>query len=333
MTGSGSQSDAHTTNSNSPVRFPNMPGGQLRLPPLSQLPAFEATARLGSMTLAAEELGRTHSAISRQVRALEEALGLQLLDRGVSPLGLTAAGKALYATTRMAFEALDSCMGQLRPAQGGEVVTLGIGSSFATRWLVPRLPRFYALHPEISLRLTMVGASILEVDDYDLVTSWNRLGYDLPDDQVFHVLGDVSFALVCAPHYRFRLEAGRLKAETQLAGRWPITVQPSYREHPLVVPIASRTLSFPHIHMCIEAAVGGLGVTLVETRLAQSELADGRLIAPLGALTIKGGLVALPHRRREPKAAVRKLLAWLKMEAAADHPQAATDDPLKSRDD
>lgn len=317
MTGNGSEIDAHATNSNSPVRFPNMSGGQLRLPSLAQLPAFEATARLGSMTLAAEELGRTHSAISRQIKALEEAIGLQLLDRGIAPLGLTAAGKTLYATTRMAFEAFDSCMGQLRPALGSEVVTLGIGSSFATRWLVPRLPRFYALHPEISLRLTMVGASIVEVDDYDLVTSWNRLGYDLPDDQLFHVLGDVSFALVCAPQYRFRLEEGRLKAETQLVGRWPITVQSSYREHPLVIPVASRTLTFPHIHMCIEAAVGGLGVTLVETRLAQPELSDGRLVAPLGALTIEGGLVAFPHRRREPKAATRKLLAWLKDEASA----------------
>jgi DNA-binding transcriptional LysR family regulator len=326
MTGSGSGGDTHTTNSNSSVHFPNTAAAPLRLPPLSPLPAFEATARLGSMTLAAEELGRTHSAISRQIKALEEALGLELLDRGTAPLGLTTAGKTLYATARMAFEAFDSCMGQLRPSQGSETVTLAIGSSFATRWLVPRLPRFYALHPEISLRLTMVGASILEVDDYDLVTSWNRLGYNLPDDQVFHVLGDVSFALVCAPHYRFRLEAGRLRAETQLVGRWPITVQPSYRDHPLVVPITERTLAFPHIHMCIEAAVGGLGVTLVETRLAEPELADGRLIAPLGTLVIEGGLVAFPHRRREPKAATRKLLAWLKAEAGADQPRSLRDD-------
>lgn len=321
MTGNGDESTAHTTNSNIAVRFANSAAGELRLPPLSPLPAFEATVRLGSMTLAAEELGRTHSAISRQIKALEEALGLQLLDRGAAPLGLTVAGKALYATTRMAFEAFDSCMGQLRPAQGGEIVTLAIGSSLATRWLVPRLPRFYAAHPEVSMRLTMVGASIFEVEDYDIVTSWNRLGYNLPDDQVYHVLGDVAFALVCAPGYRFRVEAGRLSAETQLIGNFPITIQPSYRDHPLVVPMVARSLTFPHTHMCIEAAVGGLGVTLIETRLAQPELADGRLIAPLGVLTIKDGLVAFPHPRREPKAATRKLLAWLKAEAAADYPQ------------
>lgn len=318
MTDSGSGNHVHTTNPNSRVRFPHSDPASFRLPPLSPLPAFEATARLGSMTLAAQDLGRTHSAISRQIKTLEEAIGLQLFDRGASPLQLTAAGQTLYATTRSAFEALDSCMGQLRPPQGEELVTLAIGSSFATRWLVPRLPRFYARHPEISVRLTMVGQSIFEVDDYDLVTSWNRLGYDLPDDRPFHVLGDVSFALVCAPHCRFRLEDGRLLTETQLVGRWPITVQPSYRDHPRVVPIAARTLTFPHVHMCIEAAVGGLGVTLVETRLARPELGDGRLIAPLGPLTIKGGLVAFPHLRREPKAATRKLLAWLKAEASAD---------------
>lgn len=321
MTGNGSESDAHTTNSNSVVRFGNIPGGELRLPPLSQLPAFEATARLSSMTLAAEELGRTHSAISRQIKALEEAIGLRLFDRGTAPLGLTAAGKALYATTRMAFEAFDSCIGQLRPASGREVVTLAIGSSLATRWLVPRLPRFYAAHPEVSIKLTMVGASALEVEDYDIVTSWNRLGYNLPDDQVYHVLGDVAFALVCAPGYRFRVEAGWLSAETQLVGNFPITIQPSYRNHPLVVPIVARSLTFPHTHMCIEAAVGGLGVTLIETRLAQPELADGRLIAPLGVLTIEDGLVAFPHPRRESKAATRKLLAWLKAEARGDGSQ------------
>lgn len=328
MTDSGREDDTHTRNSNTGVRFPNGATAQLRLPPLAQLPAFEATVRLGSMTQAADELGRTHSAISRQIRTLEEALGLQLLDRSVAPLGPTAAGKALYATTRMAFEAFDSCMGQLRPSSDSETVTLAIGSSFATRWLVPRLPRFYALHPEVSVRLTMVGASILDVDDYDLVTSWNRLGYDLPDDQVFYVLGDVSFALVCAPHYHFRVEEGRLRAETQLLGRWPITVQPSYRDHPLVVPVTSRTLAFPHIHTCIEAAVAGLGVTLVETRLAQTELADGRLVAPLGNLTIKAGLVAFPHRRRAPKAAARKLLAWLKAEAEANRPPSAPPDEI-----
>lgn len=326
MTGSGDQGEAHAGNSNNGVRSPNIASARLRLPPLSPLPAFEATVRLGSMTLAAEELGRTHSAISRQIRALEEAIGLQLLDRSATPLGPTAAGKALYATARMAFEALDSCMGQLRPSQAGEVVTLAIGSSFATRWLVPRLPRFYALHPEVSVRLTMVGASILEVEDYDLVTSWNRLGYNLPADQSFHVLGDVGFALVCAPGYPCRIEAGRLVAETQIVGHWPITIQPSYRDHPLVVPVTARRLTFPHTHMCIEAAVGGLGVTLVETRLAQPELADGRLVAPLGVLTIAGGLVAFPHRRRAPNTATRKLLAWLKAEAGADGVRAAGDE-------
>lgn len=300
------------------MRFANEAPPNLRLPPLAQLPAFEATVRLGSMTLAAEELGRTHSAISRQIRTLEDLLGLQLLDRSLTPLTPTAAGRTLYATTRIAFEAFDRCLSQLRPSTEQEIVTLGIGSSFATRWLVPRLPRFYAEHPEISVRLSMVGASILEIDDYDLVTSWNRLGYDLPDDQAFHVLGDVSFALVCAPHYPFRLESGRLHAETQLVGRWPITIQQSYRDHAIVVPVTRRSLTFPHIHMCIEAAVGGLGVTLVEMRLVQNELAAGRLAAPLGRLTIEDGLVALPHPRREAKAATRKLLAWLKAAIAAD---------------
>lgn len=308
----------HRRNPNKPVRFGKEGRETLRLPPLSQLPAFEATVRLGSMTLAAEELGRTHSAISRQIRTLEEMLGLQLFDRSLSPLTPTAAGRTLYATTRVAFEAFDRCLSQIRPSTQQEIVTLGIGSSFATRWLVPRLPRFYAQNPEISVRLSMVGASILEIDDYDLVTSWNRLGYNLPDDQTFHVLGDVSFALVCAPRYPFQLEEGRLHAETQLTGRWPITIQQSYRDHAIVVPITRRSLTFPHIHMCIEAAIGGLGVTLVETRLVQNELADGRLIAPLGHLTIGDGLVALPHPRREAKAATRKLLAWLKAEIAAD---------------
>lgn len=271
------------------------------------------------MTLAGEELGRTHSAVSRQIRTLEEMLGLELLDRSQSPLAPTAAGRTLYATTRMAFEAFDHCMRQIRPSADQEIVTLGIGSSFATRWLVPRLPRFYARHPGVSVRLTMVGASILEVDDYDLVTSWNRLGYDLPDDHVFHVLGDVSFALVCAPDYRFDVVQGRLHAETELIGRWPITIQEAYRDNPVVVPLVRRALTFPHIHMCIEAALGGLGVTLIETRLVEKELAAGRLVSPLGSLTIRDGLVALEHPRRQPKAATRKLLAWLKAEMAADH--------------
>ncbi|MFW5833072.1 MAG: LysR family transcriptional regulator [Pseudomonadota bacterium] len=285
------------------------------LPPLTPLPAFEATIRLGSMTHAAHELGRTHGAISRQVKALEEALGCPLVDRDALPLRPTPAGARLYAAVNAAFDDLETGLQQVAP-RGTQRVRLACGSTFATRWLVPRLPRFYEANPGISVSLTLGTSADPQLEDADLAVTWDRLA-DTPAGPHVKVLGDVRFAVVCSPAYPARVtDDGRtLEIETLIvADTMPESTE--RLEARFGVRLAARQrMALPHVHLCIGAALGGLGATLIETRLAVEDLAAGRLVAPLGLQVVPDGFVAVLEPKRQPTAATRKLLRWLRAEA------------------
>lgn len=286
-----------------------------RLPPLTALPAFEATVRRGSMTLAAEELGRTHGAVSRQVKALEEAVGALLLDRDQYPLRPTPAGARLYGAVAAAFADLEEGLARIAPA-GRQTVRLACGSTLATRWLVPRLPRFYEANPGISVRLTLGTSADPQLEDADLAVTWDRLA-DTPAGSNVEVLGDVRFAVVCSPGYPVRVaDDGRtLEIETLIvADTMPQGIERLEARFGLHLAARHR-MALPHVHLCIGAALGGLGATLIETRLAVEELAAGQLVAPLGLHVVADGFVAVLEPKRQPTAATRKLLRWLRTEA------------------
>ena len=297
------------------------------LPPLSPLRAFEATVRLGSMTRAAEELGRTHGAISKQIHGLEQDLGVTLVERDGGRIAPTPAGAEFYSSVNTAFLALEKGMARLPGRRGTTQLRFACGSTFATRWLVPRLPRFYEQHPGISISLSMGRHSIMEVDDFDVGTTWDRLRYDpAPGDHVV-VLGDVNFAIVCRPDYVHRVEGNRLDFETLLVSDTAVSSTPAYERRAGVELRPIRTMTFPHMHLCIEAALGGLGATLAETRLVQDELADRRLVAPLGIYNIPNGFLAILNKNRPPSSAAKRLARWLQQEAAADAAAASRTEP------
>src|SRR5262249_55769203 len=118
-----------------------------RLPSLNGLRAFEAAARLGSFVAAGEELNVTQAAISRMVRLLEERLGFRLVDRTPNGLALTPQGRALQPGLTAAFDAIAGVTQQVAAMRSTPVLTLGVGPSFAVRWLIPRLASFYRQHP------------------------------------------------------------------------------------------------------------------------------------------------------------------------------------------
>ncbi|MCO6417871.1 LysR substrate-binding domain-containing protein [Siccirubricoccus sp. KC 17139] len=285
-----------------------------RLPPLGALPAFEATVRLASMSRAAEELGRTHGAVSRQVRALEEALRLTLLDRGAPGLRPTRAGAELYSAVSTAFATLETALERLAPRDGMQGVRLACGSTFAARWLVPRLPRFYALHPGISVSLVMVRRSFQDGEDYDVATSWDRLTYAAPKGRHVHVIGEVRLAAIAAPGHAARCADGVLEAECRLvAETWPSAWE-AFAAHAGLALAIRREMRFPHLHHCIEAALSGLGVALVEERLVAEHLESGRLVVLGEVLRFPEGFLAIENRQHGPNAAVRKLIGWLRTE-------------------
>lgn len=126
---------------------------QSRLPPLKALRAFEAAARSCSFTRAAEELNVTQTAISHQVKVLEEWIGFRLFRRLNNALVLTEKGELYLPTVREAFDRLRESTERLKGVDTGGVLTISALPNFALRWLVPRLPRFQALHPAIRIKL------------------------------------------------------------------------------------------------------------------------------------------------------------------------------------
>jgi LysR family transcriptional regulator, glycine cleavage system transcriptional activator len=130
-----------------------MPGRRYNLPHLAFLQGFEAAARTLSFTKAAEELFVTQSAVSRQIRALEDNLGLKLFERRSRSLTLTDNGQALYRIATDVFDRLQAATDRLRAETRARQLAITTTTGFASLWLIPRLRRFTALHPDIDVRL------------------------------------------------------------------------------------------------------------------------------------------------------------------------------------
>src|SRR5215813_1814778 len=124
------------------------------LPPLAFFQGFEAAARTLSFTKAAEELFITQSAVSRQIKALEDHLGIRLFERRPRALALTESGQALHRISADVLERLQTATDQLRAASRSRQLAITTTTGFASLWLIPRLQRFTALHPDIDVRIS-----------------------------------------------------------------------------------------------------------------------------------------------------------------------------------
>jgi LysR family glycine cleavage system transcriptional activator len=291
-----------------------------RLPPLTALPAFEATARLGSMTAAARELGRTHSAISKQVAHLEQALGAALFEPEGVGLKLTAVGVAYAAEVSDALGRLARATEAAAQADDGPQLNVHLSGALAARWLIPRLSEFEALRPDVAVRLQLSTASPdrwRDLGPRDMLLSWDRLGPSVgdllktvgPGAEALPV-GDAAYGPVASPATAVRRDADgaatmALIDHAEAPGLWS-----GWQTLSGVAVTASDRHVFPNTLLCIEAAVAGLGATVVERRLVARELDAGALVAPFGFVSWPGGLVAVRRGRRSASAAA--FVAWLR---------------------
>ena len=288
-----------------------------KLPPLSALQPFEATARLGSVSAAAAELCRTHSAISKQIHHLSEDLGGDLFSKHGTGLKLTERGRRLARTLGPLLNELDVVSAGLRAENDDGHVALTMSATLATRWFTPRLPRFYAEFSGIEVRLHMSGPGPTVQHEADMLLSYDRLRGDVQStDQ--EIVGDCAFGLVCAPDYPLTscgdvVRAGALLTQPGASKAWS-----AYEELIGRRVIALRQQDFPHHLLALEAAAAGLGVGLADARLVVEDIASQRLVAPLGFTTIPDGLRAVILPRGKCKASVRSLLHWLRTEANND---------------
>lgn len=266
-------------------------GARQRLPSLHGLRAFEAAARCGSITQAADELNVTHSAVSHQVKALEAALGVTLIRRQGRRIALTAAGQAYHPALEAAFDQIAQATQRIAEASVRPSLTINVCASFAVRWLIPRLGSFCSARSHVDVRLAttekmfefnphLFDLSIRSLTDAELGAMRKRRDWEGIETCPF--LDESSFP-VCSPALLRDKALARpadLRRHTLLHSRsaphaWSLWLTAARSRLD-----ASTGLTFDNVHFALQAAARGLGVAIGSSPLVQEELDNGTLVAP-----------------------------------------------------
>jgi len=253
---------------------------------LNGIKAFEAAARSGSFAAAGAELHVSAAAVSRMVHLLEERLGVALFERKANKLVTTAAGRAYQSGLTPIFDALASLTAQVTAPSSVRVLTIGVGPTFAMKWLIPRLTDFRKEEPDIDVRITTGGAAAPFGEDWSC-------GVRLGDGDWPGLTAEPLFAAdllpVCAPRL-----AGALKRPTDLKGPSLLRVAHSLDDWPLwlkaagVSRMSARGTEFQFYGQALQAAVDGLGIAMGIRPYIDDDLAAGRLVAPFALSVPKG---------------------------------------------
>ena len=262
---------------------------------LDHLRSFEAVARRAGFGAAAEELHVTQSAVSRQIKSLEDELGAPLFVRGARRIELTQAGQTLLRAIAPALVRIDGAVRQIRQARGRAQVSLSTFPSFASLWLLPRLPTFERLQPSIDIRISAVDRLVdLDDPDHDLLLRQCR-----PEDAppgARRLFGEVITPVIGTSH-----------ADAIARGSAPPLDKPADLEHCTLIEMeddrpGSELLGWPHwlqenglgqlvprrwisvnfTHQQVQTALAGQGVALARLPLVHEALANGDLIEPFG---------------------------------------------------
>jgi len=257
-----------------------------RLPFLNGVRAFEAAARHGSFAAAASELHVSPAAISRMVHLLEDRLGVALFERAANRLAPTAAGRSYQTGLTPLLDALASLTAQVTSQAGARTLTIGVGPTFATRWLIPRLADFRRHEPDIEVRFTAGGVSAPFADDWTCgITLGNGDWPGLVSERLFAA----DLQPVCAPRL-----AARLKRPADLAGPILLRVAHAAEDWPLWLKaagsprVAAKGPQFEYYGQALQAAADGVGVAMGIRPYVDDDIRAGRLVAPF-ALTVPKG--------------------------------------------
>jgi DNA-binding transcriptional LysR family regulator len=259
-----------------------MPGR--RLPSLTALRCFEAVARTLSFTKAADELGVTQAAVSRQMRLLEEALAVKLVLRGAGRNALTDAGEILFNGLYRAFETMGEAVEQVSGSAGREILNVSVAPYFSARWLTPRLMSFLGAHPEIDLRLHhSYQPADHRREAIDIGINWGSGTW--PGVRKEIVLGG-ALTPVLSPELLARVgsltEPRQLLALTLLYEFDLRDWQLWFAEAGVVTPSPLRSIRLNDSHALRRAALDGHGVALFFRGLLEDDLKSGRLVQPFG---------------------------------------------------
>lgn len=257
-----------------------------RLPFLNGIRAFEAAARHGSFAAAAGELHVSPAAISRMVHLLEARLGVALFERTANRLVTTAAGRAYQTGLTPLLDAMASLTAQVTTQAGTRTLTIGVGPTFATRWLIPRLADFRQAEPDIEVRFTAGGVAGPFSEDW---TCGITLGRGNWPGVVSERLFSADLQPVCAPRF-----AAHLKRPADLTGPSLLRVGHAVEDWPLwlkaagIPRVAAKGPQFEYYGQALQAAADGVGIAMGIRPYIDDDIRAGRLVAPFRLTVPKG---------------------------------------------
>jgi LysR family glycine cleavage system transcriptional activator len=291
-----------------------------RLPFLNGVRAFEAAARTGSFAKAADELHVTPAAISRLVHLLEERIGTELFERKANRLAPTPAGRTYQAGLTPLFDALANLTTQVSAMGGTRVLTVGVGPTFAIRWLIPRLAEFQKVAPDMEVRFATGGVAAPYSDDW---TCGITLGSGDWPGLVSERLFAANLTPVCAPALARRLkQPDDLRSATLLRVGHAREDWPRWIRAAGLAKLSAKGPEFEYYGQALQAALDGVGVAMGISPYIDDDLRAGRLVAPFKMSVPKGMhwyLIYREARRDEPGFAAFR--GWMMRAAGteADH--------------
>jgi len=268
---------------------------------LNALRAFEATARSGSFTRAAQELNSSQAAVSSIVRVLEKRLGFALFERSANQLILTEQGEKLQPGLSAALKSISDLVDEVAAMSAKRRLTLGIASTFAIRWLIPRLGNFRRAHPDIDIQIAIGDCGAAFAPEW---TCCIRFGTKSDECYAVERLFDAELVPVCSPDV-----AARITCAADLANETILQVSSELEDWNVWLAAASLSalapkLVFTSYLMVIQAALNGMGVAMVPLPYVDAELNSGRLVTPISLKVSKGRpwtLVYKPSRMNSPE--------------------------------
>lgn len=283
------------------------------LPPLNMLRSFEAVARHRSVTRAANELSVTQSAVSHQIKSLENWLGQNLLQREGRNVGLTPTGASFYPRIAQALDQVEQASVSIRQKPNRDAFRLSVLPTFATQWLIPLLGKFCDLHPKVELQLITSGSSFdFAPSAYDVsIRCYSDAEVQLlrVDNRwagvEMHAFLDEHKTVVCNPSLKPSLKKLEgLNSQTLLESRSIPLAWTHWLEHSGLPTRQwpTKRLKFDHVHLAVNAAQLGMGLALASPSFVRESLVN------------KGLFIPFPHISIEPKKNY-----WIRPSGSRDH--------------
>ncbi len=309
-----------------------------RLPPLNSLRAFEAAARFESFNRAGEALHVTPSAVSHQIKGLEQFLGVELFQRSPRSVALTRAGLTYLPPIRDALEQIGVATEQILQHESRSILTVSTTPAFAVGWLLPRLAEFQLEHPSLEVRLdTSIQFADFETSDVDLCIRYTAQ-QAFPDLKAWRVLRE-ELIPVCSPGFarRHDLRSPEDLRRVPLLHTYPHMGQ--WRSWLAAAGVegidAEAGQKFANDAIAVEAAASGLGVAVADRLLLRRQLEEGRVVAPFDVSS--GGdhayhLLYPPEYERDPRITafrdwVLAMVGEAQADSAAPVPERAQESP------